>query len=90
MKLNTAQTLAVMDISTMPLEALQRHKVKLLDAWRESRAEYGMEQAVRDGFYVPMADVGASGFIPKDKWLTQNLSRQIDNALRRERELLES
>lgn len=38
MKYQTARNLTMMDISSMNLEQIQRHKVRLLDAWRESRA----------------------------------------------------
>lgn len=64
------------DISKMPLDQLQRHRVHLLDAWRESRAEYGTAQAIRDGFYIPVPEVRSA--VPVDMWLTQNLSARLD------------
>ena len=51
MKITQARKLLTEDIGRMTLEQLQRHRVKLTDAWRESRAEYGMGQAAMDGFY---------------------------------------
>ena len=71
----------------MTLEKLQKYKVKVLDAWRESRADYGMAQAVKDGFYRQTGE-NASEYTPTDLWLTQNLSHRLDEIERRERELL--
>ena len=51
MNYQTAMRLTTLDINSMTLEQVQRHKVRLLDAWRESRAQYGFEQAVVNGFY---------------------------------------
>lgn len=51
MKIAQARKLLTEDIGRMTLEQLQRHRVKLTDAWRESRAEYGMGRAAKDGFY---------------------------------------
>lgn len=71
----------------MTLEQLQKYKVKVIDAWRESRADYGTAQAVRDGFYLQTGE-NASEYTPTDLWLTQNLARRLDDINRRERELL--
>ena len=89
MKIAQARKLLTEDIGRMTLEQLQRHRVKLTDAWRESRADYGMVQAVRDGFYLPTAQ-GDGDYIPKDAWLTRNLSHRLDEAIERELELLSS
>ena len=48
MKYQTARELTMLDIDSMTLKQIQRHKVRLLDAWRESRAEYGFLQAVNE------------------------------------------
>ena len=88
MKLRDAQALLKKDIQTMTLEQLQRHKVKLIDAWRESRAAYGMEKAINDGFYKLVLDHYAKGFAPSDIWLTKNLEFALDKAQKREEELL--
>lgn len=82
MKIAQARKLLTEDIGRMTLEQLQRHRVKLTDAWRESRADYGMVQAVRDGFYLPVGQ-GDGDYIPKDAWLTWNLSRRLDEAIER-------
>ena len=77
------------DIATMPLKKLQRHKVRLLDAWRESTGEtYGMAQAVRDGFMVEIGSEAATGYSPKDIWLTHNLKTAYEEACEREKILL--
>ena len=49
----------------MTIEQLQRYKVKVIDAWRESRADYGIAQAVRDGFYLQTGE-DASEYTPKE------------------------
>ena len=86
MKIAQARKLLTEDIGRMTLEQLQRHRVKLTDAWRESRADYGMVQAVRDGFYLQTGE-DASEYTPKDLWLTQNLTRRLDAIDRREHEM---
>lgn len=87
MKMEQARRLVSENIETMTLEQLQKHKVKVLDAWRESRGDYGMAQALRDGFYIQTGE-NASEHTPKDLWLTQNLVKRLDAIDTRERELL--
>ena len=88
MTANTAKRLLEKDISNMPLEKLQHHRVSLLDAWRESTGEYyGIPQAVRDGFMVAISD-RADSYTPKDKWLTYNLKCVYEEACRQEKKLL--
>ena len=88
MKIAQARKLIAEDVETMTLERLQKYKVKVIDAWRESRADYGMAQAVRDGFYLQTGE-NASEHTPKDLWLTQNLFKILDAIDKRERELLQ-
>ena len=78
MKLAKAHQYLSADIGKMVLPQLQQHRVHLLDAWRESRAEYGMPQAIRDGFYIPVPEMGVDAAVPVDYWLTQNLSKRLD------------
>lgn len=87
MKIAQARKLLTEDIRQMTLEQLQRHRVKLIDAWRESRAEYGMGQAVMDGFYRQTGE-DVTEYTPTDLWLTQNLSHRLDETIGRELELL--
>lgn len=89
MKYQKAKELLKMDISQMTLEELQKYKIKLLDAWRESRAEYGYWQAVENGYYKVISSESADGFSPKDLWLTANLQNRYDEANGKENELLE-
>ena len=87
MKIAQARNLLTKDIGKMTLEQLQWHRVRLLDAWRESKAEYGWTRAVQNGFYSPIRDT-VSGYVPRDPWLNYNLSRRIDEVVDRELELL--
>lgn len=89
MKIAQARRLLAEDVETMTLERLQKYRVKVIDAWRESRADYGIAQAVRDGFYLQTGE-NASDHRPKDLWLTQNLVKRLDAIDMRERELLRS
>ena len=75
MKIAQARKLLTEDIGRMTLEQLQKHRVKLTDAWRESRAEYGMGEDITE-------------YTPTDLWLTQNLSHRLDETIGRELELL--
>ena len=86
MKIAQARKLLTEDIGRMTLEQLQRHRVKLTDAWRESRAEYGMGQAAMDGFYRQTGE-DVTEYTPTDLWLTQNLSHRLDETIERELEL---
>lgn len=55
----------------------------------ESRAEYGMGQAAKDGFYRQTGE-DVTEYTPTDLWLTQNLSHRLDETIERELELLSS
>ena len=70
------------DISSMNIEQLRKHRVRLIDAWRESKAFYGMEQACKTGFYCPVLDEYSSGFTPVNMFLTSNLSYRLDEVER--------
>lgn len=76
MTFKKAENLLREDIHKMSLTRLQRYKVQVIDAWRESTAEHGIEQAIANGFYVAVADSSATGAIPKDLWLTTNLKNR--------------
>ena len=90
MDLKKARELLRVDISKLSLEQLQQHKVKLIDAWRESKAAYGMAQAVARGFYKVIGSESASGYSPTDIWLTHSLNQRLDEVEMRERELYEA
>ena len=88
MKFRTAKELVRIDINTLSLEQLQKHKVKVHDAMLQSEAFWGMEQAIMDGYYIEVADSAASGYSPRDMFLTTNLSYIYGECVKRERELL--
>ncbi len=88
MKFKMAKELTRIDINTLSLEQLQKHKVKALDALRESNAEYGMQQAIMDGYYICVVDSAASGYSPRDMFLTTNLSYIYGECVKREQKLL--
>jgi hypothetical protein len=88
MNIKTARALMRENIQEMTLEKVQRHKVRLLDAWRESKADYGMDRAIKDGFYKILESSSASGFVPADMWLTHNLMEKYEEARKHELELL--
>ncbi len=77
MKRTAAEKLLTYDFTKMSLEKLQKFRVKILDAWRESQAEYGEVQAVKDGYYAVITSESASGYVPVNLWLTQNLNQRF-------------
>lgn len=83
-----AKQLIRKDITAMNLEQVQKHKVRLIDAWRHSKGDYGMELAVKEGFFLIMFDSGAKGFAPRDMWLTHQIVSRMDEAEAHEAELL--
>lgn len=89
MTYKNAKMLLSKNIDVMTLEQVQKHKVKLLDAWRHSKAQYGFTEAVKNGFYKMVASESASGYTPFDMWLTHQLNFAIDKAEERERQLLQ-
>jgi len=84
----TALNLTRKNIGDMSLEQLQRHKVRLVSASYEAHAEYGFEQAVRDGFYMRIASESAAGYTPRHLWLQNSLKFHLDQTAAREKELL--
>lgn len=80
MNIHQAKKLLQVDFRNYGIEKLRKHYVKLIDAWRESKAEYGFAQAVKDGFYKIIASESASGFSPADIWLTHNLEQRLHDA----------
>lgn len=88
MTYQTAKTLLRTNIENLSLEAIQRLKVRIIDAWRESKAKYGFIQAVKNGFYQIIEDSYASGFSPRDMWLTYQLEYMLDKIEAKEKQLL--
>ncbi len=73
-----AENLLKTDFKNLSYENFLKYRVKVIDALRESEAEYGYEQAVKDGYYVLVGDAGAKGFSPKNIWLTHELSQRMN------------
>lgn len=88
MTFKQAENLLREDIYKMGLTRLQRYKVQVVDAWRESTAEYGIEQAIANGFYVPVVDTGVSGTVPRDLWLATNLKNKHLEVIALEQKIL--
>lgn len=81
MTIQTARRLLSEDIHKMSLETLQAHRVRLIDAARQSEAENGFETAVKDGFYRVFTEPGYKpGFVPTDLWLSHNLWERAEEA----------
>lgn len=84
MKRQTAENLLRENMDEMSLDQLQRYMVKVIDAWRQSQADEGMEQAIRDGYYCIVYDSYIKPFAaPVNIWLTQNLSYRKDEVYER-------
>lgn len=83
MKIAKARELVSVQLESLSLEQLQRHRVRLIDALRESTAEYGFAKAVADGFYKQIASESAKGFVPADLWLAKNLETRFNETDRR-------
>jgi hypothetical protein len=88
MKAKTAVNLSRLIVAEMSSEKLQTHRNKLLKALREARAEYGLEQALRDGYMLPLISESASGVVPKYKFLESNLKFSLAQIYEREQKLL--
>lgn len=88
MNIQAARNLLAKRIEDMSLEQIQRHKVRLVDAWRESRGDFGFDQAVRDGFFKVLVSESASGYAPADFWLMRNLGTKLDEVIAKEAEML--
>lgn len=72
MKLKKAQDLLSIDITTLTDEKLQEYKVKLIDAWRYAKGDYGCY----NDFFIAVPEVKA--YIPKDKWLLKNINDRLE------------
>lgn len=90
MKFERAKHIVTLQIEGMTLEQVQKNRVNLIDALRESQAEYGSIRAVLNGFYIPVVDSYATGYTPKDPWLSWNLKKRLDEAIAYEQMLLEA
>lgn len=85
MTIEAAKAYLAKDIHPMNLDHLQKHYVHLLDAWRECNLEYGIPQAVQNGFYVLTPEIHA--VTPADLWLSHNLRDRLTECEARLKEL---
>lgn len=84
MTIQTARRLLREPIEDMALERLQRHKVRILEAARESEAEYGFSEAVHNGFYKIISSDSATGCSPVDIWLSHELRERYNQCVKLE------
>lgn len=68
----TATKLLQKDTEQMTQEQLQKYKVKLIDAWRYARGDYGHN----NDFFVWVGELKA--FTPRDYWLLKNIEYKMD------------
>lgn len=87
MTLKTARNILLEDISTMGLEEIQKHRVRILDALRHCEGKFGMGFAVREGFFKILESDSATGFVPSDLWLAHNLDWKLREVMKKEAEL---
>lgn len=73
------------NIETMSLEQLQRHKVRLIDAWRDCTAYWGLLEAAM-GFYK-LVDDGINGFSPRNPYLKTNIEYCIEQTDKKLKEI---
>jgi len=98
MKFATAKRLLREDIEKMDLLTLQKHKVRLLDAWRfadinvcEAWQPNGKLDGVVNGFFVELICDGVEPtFVPRDWWLAKNLKTTYERCVEIEKQILSS
>ena len=88
MTLKTAQGLLRENYRAMPLEQLQRFRVRLVDALYHADGKYGMGVGVAEGFFKILESDSASGYVPSDMWLAHNLNWTLGEVRKREAELM--
>ena len=71
MDISKAKRLLQIDISKMSSEALQKHYVSMLDAWRYAKGEYGHNNS----FFTYCEEL--RGFVPADYWLEKNIACRL-------------
>lgn len=72
MKLSKAKSLLQIDHTELSQSELQTYKVRLLDAWRYARGDYG----VNNDFFIPVPEL--KSVVPADKWLLRNIETRLD------------
>lgn len=72
MKFKKAKELLQEDFTKMNCEELQEYKVKIIDAWRYARGDYGYN----NDFFVYVGELKA--YTPRDFWLLKNIENRMD------------
>ena len=72
MTIAKAKKLIQIDPNTLNETELQKYKVKVLDAWRYAKGDYGYG----NDFFVYMPEL--KSFVPKEKWLLKNIESRLD------------
>lgn len=72
MTLKAAKEIICNDYTKLNENQLQKYKVKLIDAWRYAKGDYGYN----NDFFVYVGEVKA--YVPKDYWLLHNIISIMD------------
>ena len=67
-----AKELLSVDVSTLNETETQKYKVRIIDAWRYARGDYGYN----NDFFVWVGELRA--FTPRDYWLLKNIETRMD------------
>ena len=73
MKYKKAKALLQEDYTKMNFEELQKYKVKIIDAWRYARGDYGYN----NDFFVYVGELRA--YTPSDYWLLKNIEDKMQS-----------
>lgn len=71
MRISKAKSLLQIDYTKLSQSELQKYKVRLLDAWRYAKGDYG----TNNDFFVPVPELRA--VVPADKWLLRNIENRM-------------
>lgn len=71
MKCKKAKELLQEDFTKMNCEELQKYKVKIIDAWRYARGDYGYN----NDFFIYVGELRA--YTPADFWLLKNIEERM-------------
>ena len=67
-----AKELLSVDVSNLNETEAQKYKVRIIDAWRYARGDYGYN----NDFFVWVGELRA--FAPRDYWLLKNIETRMD------------
>jgi hypothetical protein len=78
MKFEQAKKLLLVDVESLDIEELQKYNGKLVSLYYILNGTQGQKTLWDGGFIIPMIDVGAKGFVPKDKFMFTNLINKMN------------